>query len=102
MGLDLEYFDGQTPLNEEETEGLLLPVIATRGELDEFEQQNIVQAVQWTLGRSFKPETVFPEKFVQMAHKRMCADVIVESIELIFRPEPACTKVPSGPYILLS
>ena len=41
MGSDVEYFDGQTSLYEEETEGLLLPVIATRGELDEFEQQNI-------------------------------------------------------------
>jgi Fic-DOC domain mobile mystery protein B len=75
MGLDLEYFDGQTPLNEVETDGLLLPAIATRGELDEFEQQNIEQAVQWTLGRSFKPETVFTEKFVQMVHKCMYADV---------------------------
>jgi hypothetical protein len=41
--------------SEEEKDGLLIPTIATRGELDEFEQQNIEQAVQWTLGRSFKP-----------------------------------------------
>jgi hypothetical protein len=32
-------------------EGLLIPTIATRGELDEFEQQNIEQAVAWSLGR---------------------------------------------------
>ncbi len=57
MGLDLAYIDGQTPL-EEEKDGLLIPTIATRDELDEFEQQNIEQAVQWTLGRSFKPETI--------------------------------------------
>ncbi|MDD2792356.1 MAG: mobile mystery protein B [Sediminibacterium sp.] len=75
MGLDIEYMDGQTPLDEEEKEGLLIPTIATRGELDEFEQQNIEQAVQWTLGRSFKPETVFTEAFVRMVHKRMYADV---------------------------
>jgi Fic-DOC domain mobile mystery protein B len=75
MGLDLEYVDGQTPLEEEEKEGLLIPAIATRGELDEFEQQNIEQAVQWTLGRSFKPDTVFTEEFVRMVHKRMYADV---------------------------
>jgi hypothetical protein len=30
MGLDLEYIDGQTPLDEEEKEGLLIPAIATR------------------------------------------------------------------------
>jgi hypothetical protein len=39
MGLDLAFIDGQTPLDEEEKEGLLIPTIATRGELDEFEQE---------------------------------------------------------------
>jgi Fic-DOC domain mobile mystery protein B len=75
MGLELEYIHGQTPLDEEEKEGLLIPTIATRDELDEFEQQNIEQALQWTLGRSFKPDTVFTEEFVRMVHKRMFADV---------------------------
>lgn len=75
MGLELEYMDGQTPLDEEEKEGLLIPTIATRGELDEFEQQNIEQAVQWTLGRSYKPDTVFTEDFIRLVHKRMYADV---------------------------
>lgn len=37
MGLDFELVDGQTPLDEEEKEGLLIPTITTRGELDEFE-----------------------------------------------------------------
>jgi hypothetical protein len=44
MGLEIDYINGQTPLDEEEKEGLLIPTIATRGELDEFEQQNIEQA----------------------------------------------------------
>ncbi|HPW64113.1 MAG TPA: hypothetical protein PLJ13_17590 [Cyclobacteriaceae bacterium] len=50
MGLDLVYIDGQTPLDEDEKEGLLIPTIATRGELDEFEQQNIEKAIQWAMG----------------------------------------------------
>jgi len=75
MGIGLDYTDGQTPLDEEEKDGLLIPTIATRGELDEFEQQNIEQAVQWTLGRSFKPHIVFTEEFVRMVHKRMYAEV---------------------------
>ncbi|MBK8416590.1 MAG: mobile mystery protein B [Saprospiraceae bacterium] len=75
MGLDFDSIDGQTPLEEEEKEGLLIPTIATRGELDEFEQQNIEQAVQWTLGRSFKPELIFTEEFIRTVHKRMYADV---------------------------
>jgi len=75
MGLDFDSIDGQTPLEEEEKEGLLIPTIATRGELDEFEQQNIEQAVQWTLGRAFKPELIFTEEFIRTVHKRMYADV---------------------------
>jgi len=75
MGLDLEYKKGQTPLDEEEKDGLLILTIATRGELVEFEQQNIEKAVQWILGRTFKPELFFTEDFVRMLHKRMYADV---------------------------
>ena len=75
MGLDLDYIDGQTPLDEEEKEGLLIPTIATHGELNEVEQQNIEQAVQWTLGRSFKPQLIFTEEFIRSVHKRMYADV---------------------------
>ncbi len=75
MGLALDYTDGQTPLEQDEKDALLIPVIATRGELDEFEQQNIEQAVQWTLGRSFKPDTIFTEAFIRTVHKRMFADV---------------------------
>lgn len=75
MGLALDYADGQTPLEQDEKDALLIPAIATRGELDEFEQQNIEQAVQWTLGRSFKPDTIFTEAFIRTVHKRMFADV---------------------------
>ena len=37
MGLVLEYNDGQTPLDEDEKEGLKIRSITTKGELDEFE-----------------------------------------------------------------
>ncbi|MEO0006793.1 MAG: hypothetical protein RJA20_989 [Bacteroidota bacterium] len=75
MGLDLDYIYGQTPLDEEEKEGLRIPAVATRGELDEFEQQNIEQAIQWTLGRNFRAEVIFTEDFVLKVHKRMYGDV---------------------------
>ena len=48
MGLKIDYIDGQTPLDEEEKEGLRIPSITTREELDEFEQLNIEKAIQWT------------------------------------------------------
>jgi hypothetical protein len=38
MGLNLIYNDGQTPLDEDEKEGLLIKSISTKGELNEFEQ----------------------------------------------------------------
>lgn len=75
MGLNLEYDDGQTPLEEEERDGLLIPTIATRGELDEFEQQNIEEAVLWSMNRSFKQETLFTETFIKTLHKRMYGNV---------------------------
>lgn len=75
MGLDFENLDGKTPIDEDEKEGLLIPSIATRGELNEFEQQNIERAVQWTLMNSFKPETIFSENFIRNVHKRMYSKV---------------------------
>jgi Fic-DOC domain mobile mystery protein B len=75
MGLDLEYIEGQTPLDEDEKEGLLIPTIATRGDLDEFEQQNIEQAILWSLKRPFKADAVFSESFIQTVHKRMYGEV---------------------------
>jgi hypothetical protein len=38
MGLDFELVEGQTPLDEEERDGLLIPAITLRSELDQFEQ----------------------------------------------------------------
>ncbi|TDW96108.1 mobile mystery protein B [Dinghuibacter silviterrae] len=75
MGLDLDYIDGQTPLDEDEKEGLLIPTIATRSELDEFEQQNIEQAIAWSLRRSFKADNVFTEHFLRTVHERMYGNV---------------------------
>jgi fido (protein-threonine AMPylation protein) len=43
--------------------------------LDEFEQQNIEQAVLWSLNRSFKAEAVFTENFIRWLHKRMYNNV---------------------------
>lgn len=71
MGLNLIYNDEQTPLDEDEKEGLLIKSISTRGELDEFEQQNIEDAIQWSLTRKFKPVQILNETFIQELHKRM-------------------------------
>lgn len=75
MGLELEYKDGQTPLEQAEKEGLKIKTITTQGELDEFEQLNIEKAVEWTIHANLKPNKVLTEKFVKDLHKRMYGDV---------------------------
>ena len=75
MGLDLEYGYGQTPLDDDEKEGLLIKSISTRSELDEFEQQNIEKAVLWTLKRKFNPIEILSEPFIKELHRKMYGDV---------------------------
>ncbi|SIQ86466.1 mobile mystery protein B [Maribacter ulvicola] len=75
MGLEFDYKDGQTPLDEEEKEGLKIRSITTQGELDEFEQLNIEKAVEWTIHSKFKLEKILTEKFVKDLHKKLYGDV---------------------------
>ncbi|MEZ4687836.1 MAG: mobile mystery protein B [Bacteroidia bacterium] len=75
MGLELDYNDGQTPINEDEKDGLKIKSITTQSELDEFEQLNIEKAVEWTIHASLKPEKILTEKFIKDLHKRMYGDV---------------------------
>jgi Fic-DOC domain mobile mystery protein B len=63
--------DGQTPLEEEEKEGLRIPTVATRAELDEWEQQNIEEAMLWLLGRRFPMQTILRPEFLRDLHRRM-------------------------------
>ena len=71
MGLDLEYTDGQSPLSEEEKEGILLKTISTREELDEFEQQNIETAIEWTIRQRFSLDRILTMEFIKEVHRRM-------------------------------
>ena len=75
MGLEIEYLPGQTPIDEQEKEGLKILTISTTGELDEFEQKNIEQAVQWTIGRRIKADKLVSEQFIRSLHMRMYGEV---------------------------
>lgn len=75
MGLDLKYHLGQTPIDEEEKEGLLIKTISLHKELDEFEQYNIEKAVEWTISRTFKKETLLTSTFIKKLHRRMFDEV---------------------------
>jgi Fic-DOC domain mobile mystery protein B len=75
MGLNFEYVSGQTPLDEDEKEGLLIKTISTREELDEFEQVNIQQAIEWTLKNKFTRDQILKEEFILLVHKKMFSEV---------------------------
>jgi Fic-DOC domain mobile mystery protein B len=75
MGLELNYIEGQTPVDQDEKQGLRILSITTREELDEFEQLNIEKAVEWTLKRKFNQELILKEQFVKELHLRMYDDV---------------------------
>ena len=75
MGLDLEYLKGQTPIDEEEKNGLKIKTISVREELNEFEQSNIVKAVEWSLKRKYSSEQILTVNFIKEVHTRMFSEV---------------------------
>ncbi len=75
MGLELFYDAGQTPLDENESDGLLLSTVTTQGELNEAEQLNIEEAMEWTLRRKFRLEDILTENFCNELHRRMYSGV---------------------------
>ncbi|MGL2994924.1 mobile mystery protein B [Flavobacterium sp. TSSA_36] len=71
----MNYIQGQTALDEEEKEGLLISTITTRAELDEFEQLNIESAIEWTLHKKLKKEQLLSESFVKKLHQKMYGNI---------------------------
>lgn len=65
--------DGATPLDPDELRGLKFGHITTRGELDELEQANIEQALEWLSRR--RGGDIFDDGFVRTLHKRLFGDV---------------------------
>ena len=75
MGLEFKYQSGQTPINEEEKEGLRIKTITTQGELDALEQANIEKAIIWLRKTKPKREKVLTQEFLMQLHKKMFEDV---------------------------
>lgn len=65
--------DGSTPLDPDEMEGLLHKHVTTRGELDQLEQANIVEGMNW-LKKQKRPD-VLTEGFACELHKRLFGKV---------------------------
>lgn len=75
MGIEFVCEEGQTPLNDEEKEGILIKSITTHGELDEHEQLNIEKAIEWIIGLKLEKERILTEEFIKTLHKKMLGKV---------------------------
>ncbi|MBE0502069.1 MAG: mobile mystery protein B [Desulfuromonadales bacterium] len=71
--MNFDYPDGATPLDLDEAQGLLLPHIRTRAELDRWEQENISEAEEFVLRR--KQKDILTEKYARNLHKKMFGTV---------------------------
>ena len=73
MSNGIDEPDGATPLDPDEMEGLRFKHITSRGELDQLEQANIVEGLQWL--KKQKNADVLSEGFVRDLHKRLFGQV---------------------------
>jgi Fic-DOC domain mobile mystery protein B len=69
VGLKLVYPEGATPLDPDESAELIPSHVATQGQLNEWEQQNILEGERWAFSRrNFNPLSL---QFSQDLHKHM-------------------------------
>lgn len=66
--MNLDYAPGATPLDADELASLIPSHITTQGELNEWEQLNIVQGETWA--RKYRKE-ILEEGFLRQLHKKM-------------------------------
>ncbi len=71
--MDFGYPDGATPIDPDEAKGLILTHITMQGELNRWEQDNILEAKVW-LDKT-KPTDILNEKFIKTLHRRMFKNV---------------------------
>jgi Fic-DOC domain mobile mystery protein B len=72
--MEMDYPEGATALDPDEIEGLKLPHIETRSELDQLEQQNIQEGYNW-LTRQRKYKDFLTEAFLLELHKQLFGSV---------------------------
>jgi len=71
--IHFEYPEGATPIDLDDAQGLLLPHIRTRNELDRWEEENILEAEDAVFRR--KQKNILTEKYACTLHKKMFGDV---------------------------
>jgi Fic-DOC domain mobile mystery protein B len=76
--MDSSTANGATPVDPDETEGLLHGHVVTRAELDELEEANIQIGLEWAVRRAItsrRPIDVLSEEFLYALHGRMFGEV---------------------------
>lgn len=72
MNMKFEYASGATPLDPDESIGLIPSHITTQGQLNEWEAVNILKAENWLTNSNY--EDFLTMDFVQLLHKKMFDD----------------------------
>jgi Fic-DOC domain mobile mystery protein B len=67
--MEFHYAPGATPLGPDEAADLIPNHITTQGELNEWEQTNILEGVQWASRQ--KKREILSEEFLRELHRRM-------------------------------
>lgn len=70
--------DGATPLDPDEREGLIPDHVVTRGELNELEEANVQQGLDWALRRTMsggRGQDVLSELFLYELHRQMFGEI---------------------------
>ena len=62
--------DGNTPLSPEELADLI-PNLATKEELNEWERENILRGREWAVGNRTSPTDMVSDEYVRKLHKKM-------------------------------
>ena len=70
---ELDNPDGTTPLDASEREGLRFKHVSTRGELNQLEQANILEGMDWL--KKQKSSAVLTEDFVRNLHQKLFGKV---------------------------
>jgi Fic-DOC domain mobile mystery protein B len=70
--MDLAHATGATPLDADEAQGLIPTHIDTMGQLNEWEQSNILHAEGWLFAR--KRSDILTEAFVRRLHREMFSE----------------------------
>lgn len=72
MELDSAGAPGSTPLDPDEMAGLIPGHISTQGQLNEWEQANILEGVRWAFARKHKD--LLSLEFMRLLHRRLFAE----------------------------